>query len=102
VQLENTSVSLHTYTSESMQVLGTMEVQVKYGQYAENHKLFVIKGAGSSLMGRDWLQYIHLYWKSLGVGKVYGSSVSLDQILRDNRELFEEGQVAGHNKRFQS
>jgi len=92
VQLEDTSVSLHTYTSESMQVLGTMEVQVKYGQYAGNHKLFVIKGAGSSLMGRDWLQCIHLDWKSLGVGKVYGSSLSLDQILRDNKELFEEGQ----------
>ena len=38
------SVSLRTYTSESMQVVGTIPVQVKYGDYTGEHELFVIKG----------------------------------------------------------
>ena len=92
VRLKDTSVSLRTYTSESIAVAGTMQVQVKYGDYAGEHKLFVIKGAGSNLMGRDWLQHIRLNWKSLGIGKIQGGSLSLAQILRDNQELFEEGQ----------
>ena len=34
--------------------------KVKYEDNAGEHKLFVIKGVGSSLMGCDWLQDIHL------------------------------------------
>ena len=60
VKLQDTSVSLHTYTSDSIHVVETMQVQVKYGDYAGEHKLSVIKGVGSSLMGRDWLQDICL------------------------------------------
>ena len=92
VKLKDTSVSLCTYTSESMQVIGIMEVQVKYGDYARELELFVMKGTGSSLMGRNWLQHIRLDWKSLGIGKIQGGLLSLTQILRDNNELFEEGQ----------
>ena len=33
VKLQDTLVSLHTYTSESIHVVGTMQVQVKYGDY---------------------------------------------------------------------
>ena len=80
------------HTSESMQVVGIMEVQVKYGDYARELELFVVKGTGSSLMGCNWLQHIHLDWKSLGIGKIQGGLLSLTQILRDNNELFEEGQ----------
>ena len=92
VKLKETSVSLRTYTSETMQVVGTIQVQVKYGNYAGEHELFVIKGVGSSLMGRDWLQHIRLNWKSLGIGKIQGGNLSLKQILAENQGLFEEGQ----------
>ena len=100
VQLKDTSVSLHTYTSESMQVVGIMEVKVKYGDYVRDLDLFVVKGTASSLMGRNWLQHICLDWKSLGIGKVQGGCLSLTQILRENNELFEEGQ--GTIKDFKS
>ena len=60
--------------------------------YAGKHKLFVIKGVGSSLMGHDWLQDIHPDWKSLGIARIQSGSLSLNEILRDTTELFEEGQ----------
>ena len=58
VQIQETTVSLHTYTSQSIQVVGTMQVQVRYGDHVGEHKLFVVKGVGSTLIGRDWLQDI--------------------------------------------
>ena len=91
VELQDTSVSLHTYTAESIQVVGTMQVQVKYGDYTGEQKLFVIKGGKASLMGRDWLQDIRLDWKSLGVANIQSGSLCLADILRRNKELFEEG-----------
>ena len=42
VEVQDTSVSLHTYTAESIQVVGTMQVHVKYGDYAGEQKLFVM------------------------------------------------------------
>ena len=42
--LEQSSVKLQTYTAESLEVLGTMEVQVKYGNYVGNHVLYVLVG----------------------------------------------------------
>ena len=82
-------ISLHTYTAESIQVVGTMQVHVKYGDYAGEQKLFVIKGGKTSLMGCDWLQDIRLDWKSLGVARIQSGSLC---ILRQNKRLFEEGQ----------
>ena len=57
VELQDTSASLYTYTAESIQVIGAMQVQVKYGDYAGEQNLFVIKGgkASCNLMGCDWL-----------------------------------------------
>ena len=92
VQIQETTVSLHTYTSQSIQVVGTMQVQVRYGDHVGEHKLFVIKGVGSTLVGRDWLQDIRLDWKSLGVAKIQSGSLNLTELLRGHKELFEEGQ----------
>ena len=42
VKVQNTSVSLHTYTVECTQVVGTVQLHVKYGDYAGEQKLFVV------------------------------------------------------------
>lgn len=53
--LEQSSVKLQTYTAESLAVLGTMEVQVKYANYVGKHVLYVVSGKGPTLLGQDWL-----------------------------------------------
>ena len=40
-ELQQTAVKLHTYTAESLSVVGTMEVKVKYGNYVGKYKLFI-------------------------------------------------------------
>ena len=59
------TVNLRTYTSEPIVVLGHMTVNVKYGRYVGTHTLFVVKGSGPCLLGRDWLRDIHLDWASI-------------------------------------
>ena len=46
VQIQETTVSLYIYTSQSIQVVGTMQVLVKYGDHMGKCKLFVVKGVG--------------------------------------------------------
>jgi len=58
--LNSTKVILQTYTAEPMKVIGKMVVQVKYGEYEGALKLYVVEGAGPTLMGLNWLQQIHL------------------------------------------
>ena len=69
-----------------------MQVQVRYGDHIGKHKLFAVKGVGSPLIWCDWLQDIRLDWKSLGVAKIQSGNLNLTKLLRDHKELFEEGQ----------
>ena len=50
-KLSKSTVKLQTYTAESLQVLGTLEVQVRYGSYVGKHNLYVVKGTGQSCLG---------------------------------------------------
>ena len=47
-------MKLQTYTAEALSVLGTLEVQVKYGKYVGNI-LFAVSDNGPTLFGQDWL-----------------------------------------------
>ena len=54
--LSKPTVSLRTYTSEPIIVLGQMMVNVRYGKNEGTHTLFVVKGNSPCLLGRDWLR----------------------------------------------
>ena len=66
-QLINTSTVLTTYTGEQMTLEGEITVKVMYGKQRAVLTLFVVKGDGPSLLGRDWLQKIRLDWSSICV-----------------------------------
>ena len=95
--LEQSSVKLQTYTAESLEVLGTMEVQVKYGNYVGNQVLYVVSGNGPTLLGRDWLMTIRLDWYSLGVATVETTSLTLKSVLDKYSDVFkkEQGTLKG-------
>ena len=40
-------------------------MNVQYGDYSGSHTLYVVKGGGPCLLGRDWLQHIELDWASI-------------------------------------
>ena len=64
-KLTNSTLILTTYTGEQLEVAGQILVEVKYGRQVKQLPLYVVKGNGPSLMGRNWLQHIKLNWQSL-------------------------------------
>ena len=53
------------YTNSPVQVLGQIRVDVSYGTQNGTYTLYVVKGSGTSLLGRDWMKHIKLDWKSI-------------------------------------
>jgi len=45
---------LKTYTGQSINVIGQITVTARYHQQEKELKLYVVKGQGPSLLGRDW------------------------------------------------
>ena len=79
IRLDNTEVSLHTYTLEAITVLGQLTVEVCYNGYTGTHQLYVVEGCGP---GRDWLAKIRLDWAGIRTETPRaGSMKSLQSIL---------------------
>lgn len=63
--LRLTTTQLRTYTGGPLVILGTISIPVTYQDQVETLELMVVQGEGPSLMGRDWLEKIHLDWHKL-------------------------------------
>ena len=56
------SAQLCTYTGEKFNALGKIMVDVSYQHLQHELSLLIVPGTGPSLLGRDWLQHIHIDW----------------------------------------
>lgn len=65
--LQKPSLHLKTYTEEQLQVLGQMTVTVSYHNQQGLYTLYVVKGSGPSLLGRDLLKHIRLDWRGIAM-----------------------------------
>ena len=83
--LVDSSLVLTTYSGEQLQVAGQMLVNVKYGRQQNQLPVYVVKGNGPSLLGRNWLQKITLNWKSINL-----ASVSDSQTMRSPRDNWKQ------------
>ena len=54
-----------TYTREELGLLGNTTVTIMYNNQSANFTITVVRGTRPSLMGRDWLEHLNLYWKSM-------------------------------------
>ena len=74
-------------------MVGQMTVDIRYGSQGGAHQLYTVKGSGPSLLGRDWLQNIHLNWASIKTltTYMYNSQLTLHQVVQKYREEFQPG-----------
>ena len=63
--LDKSDIQLRTYTGKPIPVLGQMRVSVKYNDYQGQHILFVVKGNGPVILGREWISKIKLDWVNI-------------------------------------
>ncbi len=88
-------LTLTTYTGELLEVGGQILAEVKHGRQAKQLPLYVVKGNGPSLMGRNWLQQIKLNWQSLNMDSVPDSKVhdtdwqkQIELLLQTHKNVF--------------
>ena len=90
MKLQRTSLQLHTYTGETIKPVGICNVAVtllRYDGQVKQLPLYVLKGAGPALFGRDLLDVIRLQWPLLHVQ----TKQSLQEILERHAEVFPPG-----------
>ena len=95
IPLQKTELLSKTYTEENITPVGVLKANVEYkGQQPLLLDLYVVKGKGPVLMGREWLYKIRLDWcaiKSLNVSKVtLPAKERLDTILDKYSDVFED------------
>ena len=90
-RLDKSSLILRTYTAEAIPVVGQMEVQVKYGDYTGCHKLYVVRGKGPPLLGRDWLTHLRLDWARVRILSASTSALIVEELKRTYAEVFQGG-----------
>ena len=80
-RVKQSKLKLRTYTGESMDILGEASVRVCYQKQQQQQLTLVIaKGAGPTLLGRDWMRAFRLDWNSI-------KTVSCNQIAQLNELL---------------
>ena len=62
VPLQESSVTLKSYSGHAIPVVGEATVHVQYHTQEVNLPIIVTKGSGLALIGRDWLSKIKLEW----------------------------------------
>lgn len=85
--LKLSTISLKTYTGQTLPVLGMIEIHVEHNAQSENSLLIVVDGNELNLLGRNWLEKIILDWTN-----IYNVTFnqSLGKILRNHSELFRD------------
>ena len=88
--LVDSDVILTTYTTEEMPVIGMMKVQVKLNERCSMLPLFVVKGKGPSLFGRNWLREIPIDWKAIHATKLKAQTTSVGAVLDKYADVFKD------------
>ena len=94
--LEESQVTLKTYTGEVIIVLGITKVNARYDTQEQRLCIHVVKGEGPDLMGRDWLDHFTV---TLGeVNHLAQSWEPLQSMLNQHADVFNDnlGCMQGH------
>ena len=60
IKLKPTTISLCSYSGQSLTILGIMKIKITYKSQQFILPIVVVNGQGPALLGRDWLQSIQL------------------------------------------
>ena len=97
-KLTHTGIKLHSYSGESVPVVGTADVRVKYGDQVLTLPILVVKGEGPSLLGRNWLCELKLNWHDI----FWLQNEPLKQVLEKYKSVLEPGlgKVTGYKAKI--
>ena len=65
LKLLPTNAQIRTYSNEPLCILGTIKLDVTINKTHKQLQLYAIKGTGTNLLGRNWLNVIRLDWNKV-------------------------------------
>ena len=86
-RLDKSKITLCTYSGESLEVVGSTNVQVNYNSQTSQQSLLVVVGSGQTLLGRNWLHHICLDWQV--INQVIPTPVQT--VLKRHESVFQGG-----------
>ena len=78
---------LRTYTGETVPVLGTMNIDLRYQKGRASVTVIVVEYDGPNLLGRDGIVALKLKWSS--VHQLQQSS-TIEAILKKHKDMFSD------------
>ena len=95
LELCESKVRLHTYTSERVKVAGQFKTAVKYEKQEIVLPVLVIQGKGPNLIGRNWLQKIKLNWRNIfqleEANTTNITTQRVEELVQKYEQVFQEG-----------
>ena len=73
-----------------MEVMGTLNMRVQYGEQKKKLVLVVVGGNGPSLLGQNWFKHIKLDWSSIVAVQTIKMK-PLHTLMQGHQQLFSEG-----------
>ena len=67
IPLKRSIIKLSSYTNDAVEVSGKVYVTVECNGQVKKLPLYVVKGKGPALFGRNWMKYIKLDWAQIHV-----------------------------------
>ena len=86
-KISNSTLELTTYTKDKLPILDEVKVLVSYSDQRGEFMLYIVKGKGRNLLGRNWLEHLVLDWKALVASVNYISPNKLGELLNEYADV---------------
>ena len=93
-KLSSSKIRLKDFSGSFIELLGSCEIDIKYENQNLTKVLYVVKGNGPSLLGRNWLIDLQVNWKkffSNSSVNALSEKVFLNEVLNEYKNIFSEG-----------
>ncbi|XP_028164865.1 uncharacterized protein K02A2.6-like [Ostrinia furnacalis] len=108
IKLQETSIKLKTYTGETIQPMGTCNLNIKYKNKEIEGRVFVIDREVDPVVGREWIRKLKIQFEVNSINKE-GNDITekefgerLQMLLHEYAELFSEdiGEINDYEATF--
>ncbi|XP_047543258.1 uncharacterized protein K02A2.6-like [Vanessa atalanta] len=89
IVMHNKKLILKSYTGDTIDTLGYIDVDVRFGQNSAKLKLYVVENGGPPLMGRTWIKELKL--TIVECHKITERDSIASKLKREYPEVFAEG-----------